>query len=554
MDLPLIAALKQRRVFRALAGYALAAFAVLQISEPLMHGLHWPEAALTWIVAALLLGFPVAIAVAFILDVRAGATGGGRLAWTLAAALVAAAAGGLIWFRMRAAPVAPPPASIAVLPFVNMSSDKETDYFSEGITEELINALASVEGLRVASRTAVFALRGKDLGVAQLGEQLHVGMLLEGSVRREGSAVRITAQLVAVADGYHLWSKTWDRELRGVFAVEDEIARSIAASLRRTIAGVKAGTADVEAHDLFLKGRFFLNKRTGEGLRAATGFFEAAIARDPSYALAWAGLADSLTLRIDYDEAPAAEMLPKAERAALRALELDPSSGEAHASLGLIAYKRQDWRAALDELRKATELSADDAMAWKWMADALVQLGRLDEARSASTRALQLDPTSLVVNNHFGVLLKDLRDYDGAAAQLLKTLELDPGFEMARINLAMTRALQGRYSEALAEENRLQRFPQAGRDILRGWILARAGRRNEALALARQVEAAPRQKHAVGLAVLWATLGDREKAFVLLKQACERNELGEKLNVAAIFDPLRADPRFREIVRCAKLE
>src|SRR5437870_3458235 len=226
VSLPLLAELKRRRVFRALIGYGLAAFAVLQIIEPVMHGLHWPEAVLSYVVVALAIGFPVVVGLAWAFDVRegriertlAGTLRGLRLAALITGVGLAAAAPGVIYFFVlrRAPPAEFVPASIAVLPFVNMSSDKETDYFSDGITEELINALANVEGLHVVSRTSAFAFKGRNVNVRTIGEELAVATVVEGSVRREGSAVRITAQLVNAADGYHLWSQTYDRELRNV--------------------------------------------------------------------------------------------------------------------------------------------------------------------------------------------------------------------------------------------------------------------------------------------------------------------------------------------------
>jgi len=324
------AELKRRRVIRALVAYGIAAFAVLQIIEPVMHGLHWPDAVLSYVVVALAIGFPVVVALAWAFDVKEGrierAPAGERRGWRLAAVVLAvgvvAAAPGVVYFfvlRKPAGPEAAAPPSIAVLPFINMSSDKETDYFSDGITEELINALAHVDGLRVASRTAVFATKGKELGIQQLGQQLNVGTLLEGSVRREGNALRITAQLIKVSDGYHLWSESYDRESKGIFAIENEIARAIAGALRRKLAGVKQGTTDVAAHDLYLQGRFYWNKRTREGIRKAIGFLEEATRRDPAYALAWNGLADALTLRVEYDGARRDEVLPRAkERPAAR--------------------------------------------------------------------------------------------------------------------------------------------------------------------------------------------------------------------------------------------
>ena len=401
------AELKRRRVIRALVAYGIAAFAVLQIIEPVMHGLHWPDAVLSYVVVALAIGFPVVVALAWAFDVKEGrierAPAGERRGWRLAAVVLAlgvvAAAPGVVYFfvlRKPAGPEAAAPPSIAVLPFINMSSDKETDYFSDGITEELINALAHIDGLRVASRTAVFATKGKELGIQQLGQQLNVGTLLEGSVRREGNALRITAQLIKVSDGYHLWSESYDRESKGIFAIENEIARAIAGALRRKLAGVKQGTSDVAAHDLYLQGRFYWNKRTREGIRKAIGFLEEATRRDPAYALAWNGLADALTLRVEYDGARRDEVLPRAKEAARRALELDPSLGEAHASLGLIANAERDYPSAEAEYRTAIELSPNYALPHMWLGLVLMNDGRLDRAREEMERALQLDPLSLI--------------------------------------------------------------------------------------------------------------------------------------------------------------
>src|SRR5882762_3932076 len=422
---------KRRRVFRALVGYGIAAFAVLQIVGLIAHCIHWPDAVLSYVVVALAAGFPLVVALAWIFDVRAGrierAPAARLRGVPLAAVLIAiglvAAAPGLFYFFVVRSPArtVSAPASIAVLPFVNMSSDKESDYFSDGITEELINALANVKGLRVTSRTAVFALRGKNLGIRELGDELKVGTLLEGSIRREGNALRISAQLINVTDGYHLWSNTYDRELKSIFAVEDEIARSIAAALQRTLVGVKPPTTDLKAHDLYLKGRYFWNKRTGEALRKSVEFFEEAIRHDPSYAWAYCGLADALSLRVEYDNARPSEVLPKAKEAALHALELDPGLGEAHAALGIIANYRNDWTAALREYRKALDLNPNYAMAQKWIGNTLLLTGQLQEARVASERVLEMDPTSLIATSNVHEMCLFERDSPKAIEQFSKT-------------------------------------------------------------------------------------------------------------------------------------
>jgi len=558
--------LKRRRVFRALVGYGIAAFAVLQIVEPITHGLHWPDAMLSYVVVALAAGFPVVVALAWIFDVKAGRierAPAARLRGLPLAAVViaigaAAAAPGLLYFFVVRSPArtVSAPASIAVLPFVNMSSDKESDYFSDGITEELINALAHVKGLRVTSRTAVFALRGKNLGIRELGEELKVGTLLEGSVRREGNALRITAQLIGVSDGYHLWSNTYDRELKGIFAVEDEIARSIAAALQRTLVGVKAPTTDLKAHDLYLKGRYFWNKRTGEGLRRSVVFFEDAIRHDPNYALAYCGLADALALRVEYDNGRPSEVLPKAKEAALRALQLDPGLGEAHAALGNIALFQNDWTASLAENHKALEVNPNYMMAQKWIGNTLMFTGHQEEARVAFERALQMDPTSLIASSNVGETYFFERDYSKAIEQLSKTLEMDPEFQQARIDLARAYSSQGKHTEALAQVDRLHLVAATVRELLRATVLARADRREEALGLARDLEARSAREplDPVAFAAVWIALGDHDKALALLGRACADHEWMSDVKIAPEMDPVRADPRYHEVLRCANLE
>src|SRR6266446_4295582 len=323
MALPLIAELKRRRVFRAVAGYAIVAFALLQIIEPVMHGLRLPDWTLSFVVVALAVAFPVVVVLAWVFDVSSGGIErtvplqpeGPR---RLPVAVTLGAVPGLAWYFTRASrntdsPAAPLAASVAVLPFVNMSAAKDEEYFSDGITEEVINALANVEGLRVVSRTSAFAYKNKNLSVRQIGEELAVATVLEGSVRREGNAMRLSAQLINAADGYHLWSKTYDRELKSIFAVEDELARAIAEALRpkllKQASLAPAPTGNLEAHDLYLKGRHSWSKRTEGDLKEAMGLFERAIALDPTYALAHSGLADCHLLLGEYTAASTADIL-----------------------------------------------------------------------------------------------------------------------------------------------------------------------------------------------------------------------------------------------------
>ena len=443
MSVPLLAELKRRRVFRALVGYGIVAFAVLQIIEPVMHGLHWPDGVLSYVVVALAVGFPIVVALAWIFDVRGGhieRTSGGRLGarrgLLLACISAVAAAPGLIWyfgFRGTARTPAAPP-SIVVLPFVNMSGDKENEYFSDGMTEEIINALANVEGLRVVARTSAFSFKGKNVDVRRIGEDLNVATVLEGSVRRQGNQLRVAAQLISLPDGYHLWSKTYERELNNVFAVEDEVARAIvqalAPKLLPGLALAQATTVNTEAHDLYLRGRYFWNQRTREALTKAQSLFEQAIALDAGYALAYSGLSDCYNLLVDYGGGRAADLLPKAKKAALKALELDGASAEAHASLGAILQHEYDWAGSNREFRRAIELRPGYVSAHHWYALNCLAQGRFAEARSEIERARQLDPTSVFINGAVAVMLNTSREYDLAIVQAFRTLDLDPNYNL----------------------------------------------------------------------------------------------------------------------------
>jgi serine/threonine-protein kinase len=480
--------------------------------------------------------------------------------WTAALAAIAAAlAAAMLIERMRAQPSGAGEASIAVVPFVNMSSDKENEYFSDGITEELINALANIPGLRVASRTSVFALKGKGLDARQIGEKLNVKTLLEGSLRREGNALRVTAQLINVSDDVHLWSQSYDRELKGIFALEDEIARSIAQTLRRKLIGgeaaplVKPSTSSQEAHDLYLRGRYFKEKRTPESLRSAAAYFEQAIEKDPSYALAYVGLADATVLQQQYDLAPASTVLPKGKQAALRALELDRGLAEGHASLGLMAFYDYDWSAAERALRRAIELKPEYPEAHHWYALLLANIGRLREARVEGDRAVRLDPTSLVRNSLVGNLAMFDRDFRVAEDRLKRTIEMDPGFGLVHSVLGALYASEGRYAEAEAELDK----GIASHVHSRGIVLALGGRRQEALHLVEELEERAKHEHVSTAArgLIWVALAEKERGYALLERACAEKDwrLGE-VKVHPLYDSMRSDPRFQALLKCAHLE
>ncbi|TMA32350.1 MAG: tetratricopeptide repeat protein [Deltaproteobacteria bacterium] len=569
MSLALFAELKRRRVFRALVGYGIAAFAVLQIVEPVMHGLRWPDTVLSYVVVALAVGFPIVVTLAWIFDVNqgrvertGGGPGGARLVLILAGIGALAAAPGLLWYFVwrtdRGAAARAREPSIAVLPFVNLSSDRENEYFSDGVTEEIINALANVDGVRVVARTSAFSFKGKNVNVRQVGEELNVATVLEGSVRREGNQLRIAAQLIGAADGYHIWSKTFDRELKNVFSLEDELARAIVQSLKPKLvperALVQQAAVSTEAHDLYLKGRYFWNQRSRESLTKAKASFEQAVALDPKYAVAHSGLADCYTLLIDYGRASSAKTLPKAEAHAREALELDDSLAEGHASLGAVAQHEYDWDTSERELKRAIELRPGYATAHQWYAEILWMKGRLPEALAQAEQARQLDPTSPIVNLIVAVTYLYGRDYDRAIEQATKTLELDPAFPSTRAYLAMAYLQTGKLAEAMAtldaEPGKLQG--------MRAQVLAARGELAAAKRLLSETEArlGPDPGPRLGLAAAHLAVGDKEGAFTWLERGVEEQDplLPAGVKWGPNWDPVRSERRFQKLLRRMNLE
>jgi len=575
LSVPLLAELQRRRVFRALVGYGIAAFAVLQIVEPVMHGLHWPESVLSYVVVALAVGFPLVVVLAWIFDVNAGRiertvsahrpTGLKRagLALLLAGIGALAAAPGLAWYfwrHHRPAAEASRTPSIAVLPFVNLSADKGNDYFSDGVTEEIINVLANVQGLRVVARTSAFSFKGKNVNVRNIAQELNVATILEGSVRREGAQVRISAQLINAADGYHLWSNTYDRELKNVFVLEDDLARAIVEALKarlvRTSALVQPATRSTEAHDLYLQGRYLWAKRTPNALQGAMRLFEQAIALDPTYALAQSGLADCYSLLLDYGGASAAEVLPKAKTHALQAQQIDDTLAEVHASLATVREHDFDWGSAEREYKRAIELRPGYATAHQWYSILLATTGRLREARAEAERARQLDPASVIINTLLGITFFMDRDYDHAIDQLQKVLDLDPGWSLAREFLVYTYVQRGSAEKGIT----LLDSAPAGRSVL-------ASARAYALATLRQRAAAERYLTDAerqltldagrrgGIAAAHAALGDVDGALAWLSKAVdERDQSIQGLKVNPLWDPIRADPRFGGLLKRMNLK
>jgi len=456
---------------------------------------------------------------------------------------------------------------IAVLPFKNLSADKEQDYFCDGVAEEIISALAHVEGLRVVARTSAFSFRGKEQDIREIGRKLNVGTVLEGSVRKAGSRVRITAQLINVADGYHLWSERYDRDIgalccpEDIFAIQDEISLAIVDKLKvKLLKGektklVKRHTDDLDAYNLYLRGRYFWNRRTEESLKKSIDYFDLAIGKDPEYALAYAGLADSYVTLQDYTSVSPKVTLPKAKEAAYKALEMDGTLAEAHNSLAQVMFREWDWEGAEREHKRAIELNPNYASAHHWYALVLAYAARFDEAVAEMKRAWELDPLSLIINRNLGLVLYFARRYDKAVEQLKKTLEMDPSFSLVHASLGLVYLQKSIYQEALMElqkESDIRGGSDAVVETWRGIAYVKAGKKSEAhrilgdlLKRAKQVYVSP-----VLFAGLYFALGENEQGFKLLYQAYdERDSRLLEIKVIPEFDIVRTDPRFKALLK-----
>ena len=455
--------------------------------------------------------------------------------------------------------------SLAVLPFVNGSADPENEYLCDGVTDELINALTKVEGLRIASRTSVFALKGKPQDIRAIGALLGVSAVLEGTVRKADDRLRITVQLAAADDGRTLWSERYDRRLDDVFAVHDEIARTIVSTLRTTFLADIADptprryTDNVQAYSLYLKGRFCWNKRSQEGVREAIAYFEQAIDHDPGYALAYSGLSDSYGLQVDYRGVPVTEGYELARRYALKALELDDTLPEAHTSLAWVQFAYDwDWAAAERSYRRALELNPAYATGHHWYSFVLLVTGQVDQALVEAHTALELDPSSLSIRRGLGWLYYYTRRYEAAVYHLRRAIAMNPTSEDTYRILGLVLTQQGAYDEAeRAFREAITLSPELSYATAGvAHVLALRGRRREAEALLAQLEARARDHYVSPVAFCIVHLGLRntDQVFTWLERAYQdRRGWLTYLKVDPMLDVVKDDPRFAEFVKRMKL-
>ncbi len=582
------AEVKRRNVYKVAAAYGVVAWLLTEIATQVLPFFEIPNWGVRLIVLAIVIGFPIALVIAWafeltpeglkrteIADAEFPLGRSPKRAWIFIVIIAGAISVGLFFLgryttsRTLSTEQGQPPASaeslpqksIAVLPFDNLSRDPDNAYFAEGIQDEILTRLAKVADLKVISRTSTQKYKSAPDNLRDIAKQLGVLNILEGSVQRAADQVRVTVQLINATTDAHLWAETYDRKLTDIFAVESDIAKTIADTLHAKLTGseksaiAKRPTADTEAYELYLKGRFFWNKRTGPDLRKAIAYFNQAIAKDPNYALAYAGLADAYVLLPPYGAASALESFPQAEAAAKKALELDDALAEAHTSLAqvLLCYDF-DFEGSTREFERAIALNPNYATAHHWYGSGPpLSLGEFDRAIAELKRAQQLDPLSLIINADLGSGFVTARRYDDAIAQLRKTIEMDPHFYYAHWNLGEALELKGQLREAFAE---YKKAAELNDDPLVLSLVAQAeaklGQRDDARKMLEQLEQLATRRYVgnYAFALVHIALGEKEKAIEDLDHAY-RDRVGPDialLKVDPMLDPLRGDPRFEALV------
>ncbi len=576
------AELKRRNVYKVAAAYAVVAWLLLQAASIFLPAFDAPPWVMKIFIIVIILGFPVALIFSWAFEITpegikleseiepnksiARRTGRKIVAVTIALAVVAA--GLFVYQLVRSksdtsnSPITATIAnkSIAVLPFDNLSRDPDNAYFCEGVQDEILTRLAKVADLKVISRTSTQHFKSTPDNLPQIAKQLGVAHILEGSVQKASDQVRVNVQLINALTDAHLWADTYDRKLTDIFAVESEIAKAIAETLQAKLTGserssiAKTPTVNPEAYELYLKGRFFWNKRTGNDLKKSIDYFQQAIAADPNYALAYAGVADAYVLLPGYSGGNPRDCYPKAIAAAKKALELDDTLAEARTSLALaIWYYDFDFSQANREFQRAIELNPNYAIAHQQYGNnTLSAIGRFNDAIVEGKRAVELDPLSLVINADLGVDYYYARRYDEAIAQERKLLEMDPGYYFAYLNLGQALEAKGARDAAIAE---YQKARALNDDPLVLALLAHAyglsGNKVEAERILDQLKALFKARYvsAYSFALAHLGLGNKEEALRWLEQSYQDRAGADVgwIRVDHLLDALHGDPRFEAL-------
>jgi len=575
------AELKRRNVYKVAVAYAVVAWLLIQAASIFLPAFDAPAWVMKIFIIVIIFGFPVALIFSWAFEITPEGikleseiepsksikrrTGRKIVALTIALAVVAA---GLFVYQLvrpksdtSGSPTAATIAnkSIAVLPFDNLSRDPDNAYFCEGVQDEILTRLAKVADLKVISRTSTQHFKSTPDNLPQIAKQLGVAHIVEGSVQKSNDQVRVNVQLINAQNDAHLWADTYDRKLTDIFAVESDIAKTIAETLQAKLTGsekssiAKTPTVNPEAYELYLRGKFFAEKRTGADLLKSIEYYDQAIAKDPGYPLAYVGLADSHLLLSAYGATSPKESASPARAALRNAIELDDSLAQAHASSGLLATVELDLDRAISELERAIQLNPNYATAHHWIALPLTAVGQSDRGILEGKRAIELDPLSLIINADLCWVYFNGRRFDEAEAQARRTLEMDPRFYVAHYYLGEALQFKGKLAGAIAE---FQKAYDSNNDpfslAMLGQAYARQGKTDEAQkVLARLRERAKSQYISpYAFAVVLTALGDKAHAIDELEHGYDDTGFYISLiKVDPLFDDLRGDPRFDALVQ-----
>jgi len=579
------AELKRRNVYKVAVAYAIVGWVIAQIATQIFPFLEIPNWFVRLVIVLIAIGFPIALVIAWAFEATpegikrtevadtmpvSAATRRKKHAW-IYVVVIAAAISVTLFFLGRytagnksvaSVPNELPAKSIAVLPFDNLSRDPDNAYFAEGVQDEILTRLAKVADLKVISRTSTQRFKSAPSDLREIAKQLGVMNIVEGSVQKANDQVRVNVQLINAMTDAHLWADTYDRKLIDIFSVESEIAKTIADTLQAKLTGSEKQmmaaqpTTDTVAYELYHKGRSLWEKRSGDNIPKAIAFYEQAIARDPNYALAYAGLAQAYILLPFYSGADRFDAYLKAKDAALKALRLDSNLAQAHAALGKVLFFSEiDLAGAKREYKRAIELEPNDATAHHWFGnDSLAALGQFEEAIAEGKRSVELDPLSVVINVDLGETFYYAHRYEEAARQMRKALEIDPTSFYAHYNLGIVLQLKGDLSGAIAE---YEKAKQLGDNPLVSALCASAkalaGDKNAALRMLSDFDELSRHREVVGYcrALLYLSLNNKDEALRWLEQGFKERD-GSNIcwiKVDPLLDPLHGDPRFEALVQ-----
>ena len=580
----LLVEFKRRNVYKVAVAYAVMGWLLIQIATQTFPFLEIPNWAIRLVIMLVAIGFPIALILAWAFELTpegirraetvTGATAAksAHRAWIYVVMVAGILSIGVFFLgrytalRTSSSPesakaAAPSSKSVAVLPFANLSRDPDNAYFAAGIQDEIITRLAKIGELKVVSCLSTQRFKSSPDDLPAIAKELGVANVLQGSVQRSPDAVRVNVQLVGAETDTHLWADTFDRKLTDVFQIESDIAKTIAEKLQAKLTGSEERaismqpTADVEAHQLYLKGRYLWNRRTAENLEKALNYFQQAADKDPNYALAYSGIADTCALFSVYGAGAPQEYLPRAKAAAEKAVELDDSLAEAHASLGLVYHSYFRSAESAREFDRSIQLDPNYATAHHWYGRlTLVMQGKLDHALVEVKRAYELDPVSPIIHTDVGAVYLMARRYDEAIEQLRGTVQMDPEFYWAHRFLGMALDLKGDTTGALAEFTKAFQLNDdpAGLGFI-GHAQARMGHEKEARARLDQMNDAAKRRYVApyAFALIHLALGDKDQALDWLEKAAQERGLTyfNFIKVDPFLDPLRGDPRFEAVMQ-----